>query len=187
MLNYNSPINDKKEYSDLIMSEIEPIIKINLRGKKRDFLTKIGKSLSIIPPSEANTSSGNDNLNIIWLSTDEWMVYSNNKINSENDNYKLEDDLFNEISIMNYGSVTNVTDQWVMINLKGDKVFELLSTSCPFNFNKFKNTKGSVVQTVMNHIDVIIHHKNINDINLFVRRSFSNHLWSWMNDSARFL
>ena len=187
MLNYNSPINDKKEYSDLIMSEIEPIIKINLRGKKRDLLTKIGKSLSIIPPTEANTSSGNDNLNIIWLSPDEWMVYSNNKINSENDNYKLEDDLFNEISIMNYGSVTNVTDQWVMINLKGDKVFELLSTSCPLNFNKFKKTKESVVQTVMNHIDVIIHHKNINDINLFVRRSFSNHLWSWMNDSARFL
>ena len=187
MLNYNSPINDKKEYSDLIMSEIEPIIKINLRGKKRDLLTKIVKSLSIMPPTEVNTSSGNDNLNIIWLSPDEWMVYSNNKYNSENDNYKLEDGLFNEISKINYGSVTNVTDQWVMINLKGDKVFELFSTSCPFNFNKFKNTKGSVVQTVMNHIDVIIHHKNINDINLFVRRSFSNHLWSWMNDSARFL
>ena len=84
MLNYNSPINDKKEYSDLIMSEIEPIIKINLRGKKRDLLTKIGKSLSIIPPTEANTSSGNDNLNIIWLNPDEWMVYSNNKINSIN-------------------------------------------------------------------------------------------------------
>ena len=187
MLNYNSPINDKKEYSDLLISEIEPTIKINLRGKKRDFLTKIGKFLSITPPTEANTSSGNDNLNIIWLSTDEWMVYSNNKINSENDNYKLEDDLFNEISKMNYGSVTNVTDQWVMINLKGDKVFELLSTSCPFNFNKFENTKGSVVQTVMNHIDVIIHHKHINDINLFVRRSFTNYLWSWINDTARFL
>ena len=97
--------------------------------------------MSIIPPTEANTSSGNDNLNIIWLSPDEWMVYSNNKFNSVNDNYKLEDDLFNEISKMNYGSVTNVTDQWVMINLKGDKVFELLSTSCPLNFNKFKKQK----------------------------------------------
>ena len=32
-----------------------------------------------------------------------------------------------------------------------------------------------------------IENKNINDLNLFVRRSFSNHLWSWMNDSARFI
>ena len=184
MLDYNSPINDKKEYFDLIMSEIEPIIKINLRGKKRDFLTKIGKSLSIIPPTETNTSSGNDNLNIIWLSPDEWMVYSNKKINSANDNYKLEDDLFNEISKINFGSVTNVTDQWVMINLKGNKVFELLSAGCPFNFNDFKNTKGAVTQTLINHIDVIIHNKNTNDLNLFVRRSFSDHLFSWMNDAA---
>ncbi|SVD92337.1 uncharacterized protein METZ01_LOCUS445191, partial [marine metagenome] len=90
--------------------EIEPIIKINLRGKTRDFLTKIGETLSIILPTEANTSSENDNLNIIWLSPDEWMVYSNNKINSGNNNYKLEDDLFNKISKMNYGSVTNITD-----------------------------------------------------------------------------
>ena len=187
MLNYNSPINDKKEYSDLIISEIEPIIKINLRGKTRDFLTKIGKSLSIIPPTEANTSSENDILNIIWLSPDEWMVYSNNKINSENDNYILVDDLFNKISKMNNGSVTNITDQWVTINLKGNKIFELLSTGCPFNFNNFKNTKGVVTQTLISHIDVIIHNKNINDLNLFVRRSFSNHLWSWMNDSAKFL
>ena len=60
MLNYNSPINESKNYSELIISEIEPTIKINLRGKKREFITKIGKSLSIIPPTEANTSSGNE-------------------------------------------------------------------------------------------------------------------------------
>ncbi|RZO51096.1 MAG: sarcosine oxidase subunit gamma, partial [Candidatus Pelagibacterales bacterium] len=32
-----------------------------------------------------------------------------------------------------------------------------------------------------------IHNKSGDEINLFVRRSFSNHLWSWLNDSARFI
>ena len=187
MLNYNLPINNSKKYSNLIISVIEPVTKINLRGKKRDFITKIGKSLSIIPPVESNTSSTNESLNLIWLSPDEWMLYTSEKIYTENDIYKLEDELYKEISKVNYGSVTNITDHWVMINLKGDNVFELLSTGCPFNFNDFKNSKGSVAQTLINHIDVIIHNKDINDLNLFVRRSFSNHLWSWMNDSARFI
>ena len=84
------------------------------------------------------------------------------------------------------GSVTDVSDHWVMINLKGTKVFELLSSGCPFNFNNFKNSKGAVTQTLLNHIDVIIHNKNINDLNIFVRRSFCEHLWRWLNDSARF-
>ena len=183
MFNYNSPINDTKKYSQIEITEIEPIIKLNLRGKNREFITKVGKNLSIIPPSDPNTSSGNENLNILWLSPDEWMVYSNYKIN-QNENNHLEDKLFNEISKTKIGSVVNVTDHWIMINIKGDKIFELLSAGCPFNFNKFKNSKGSVTQTLLNHIDVIIHNKNINDLNLFVRRSFSNHLWAWINDCA---
>ena len=184
MLNYNLPINNSKKYSNLMISIIEPVTKINLRDKKRDFITKIGKSLSIIPPIESNTSSANENLNLIWLSPDEWMLYTSEKIYTENDIYKLEDELYKEISKVNYGSVTNITDHWVMINLKGENVYDLLSTSCPFDFNKFKSNKGSVVQTIFNHIDVIIHHKNTNDLNLFVRRSFSQHLFSWMNDAA---
>ena len=67
MLNYNSPINDNRNHSNLILSEIEPTIKINLRSKKKEILAKIGKTLSIIPPTEPNTSSSNDILNILWL------------------------------------------------------------------------------------------------------------------------
>ena len=186
MLNYNSPIMETKEYPDIKISEVEPILKINLRGKNRDFVTKIGKELSIIPPTDPNTSSGNKELNLLWLSPDEWLIYSNDKNNLKNIN-SLEDKLFNEISKKKLGSVTNVTDHWIMINLRGSKVFDMLSSGCPFNFNKFKDSKGAVTQTLLNHIDVIIHNKDKNNLNLFVRRSFSNHLLLWMNDSARFV
>jgi len=186
MLNFNTPIMDAKEYSEIKIWEVEPILKLNVRGKSRDFITKIGKELSIIPPADPNTSSSNEKLNFLWLSPDEWLIYSNDKIHQKNIN-DLEDRLYNSISKVKIGSVTNVTDHWIMINLKGTKVFELLSSGCPFNFNNFKNSKGAVTQTLFNHVDVIIHNKNINDLNLFVRRSFSSHLWSWMNDSARFI
>ena len=186
MLNYNSPIMETKEYPDIKISEVEPILKINLRGKNRDFVTKVGKELSIIPPTDPNTSSGNKELNLLWLSPDEWLIYSNDKINLETIN-TLEDKLFNEISKTKLGSITNVTDHWIMISLKGPKIFDLLSAGCPFNFKKFKDSKGAVTQTLLNHIDVIIHNKDTNNLNLFVRRSFSNHLLLWMNDSARFV
>ena len=186
MLNYNSTIVETKEYSDIKISEVEPILKINLRGKNRDFITKIGKELSIILPIDPNTSSGDEKLNILWLSPDEWLLYSNNKTDFKDANI-LQDKLFNKISKTKLGSITDVSDHWIMINLSGAKIFELLSASCPFNFNNFKNSKGAVTQTLLNHIDVIIHNKNINDLNLFVRRSFSAHLWSWLNDSARFI
>ena len=184
MLNYNSPIKENKNYTDLTIKEIAPVMKLNIRGKKREFFTNVEKTLNMLLPTEANTSSTTDQLTSIWLSPDEWMIVSNNTIDKDNNNYELENSLFSSISKNNIGSVSDVTDQFVMINLKGKNIYELLSSGCPFDFNKFKEKKGSTTQTILNHVDVIIHHNDINNINLFVRRSFSEHLWSWINDSG---
>ena len=184
MLNYNSAIKENKNYNDLTIKEIVPIMKLNIRGKKKEFFTSVGKILNIILPREANTSSTNDKHTSIWLSPDEWMIHTNDLVENNNNSYELEELLYSNISKNNLGSVSDVTDQFVMINLEGKKIFELLSSGCPLNFNEFKKKKGSTAQTILNHIDVIIHHKNSNNVNLFVRRSFSEHLWSWLNDAA---
>ena len=184
MLNYTSPIKENKNYSDLVIKETGPIMKLNLRGKKREFLSTVGKILNIILPTEANTSSSSEKLTAIWLSPDEWMIFSNNITEKDNNNYEIEEILYNNISKKSLGSVTDVTDQFVMINLNGTKIFELFSFGSPFDFNQFKEKKGSTTQTIINHIDVIIHHKDTNNVNLFVRRSFSEHLWSWVKDCA---
>ena len=184
MLNYNSPINNNIEYNDISVKEVSPIMKLNLRGKKREFFTTVGKHLDMILPTEANTSSSSSKLTSIWLSPDEWMVVSNDKTKKDTNNYDLEESLYNSISKTNLGAVVDVTDQFVMLELEGSKVYELFSSGSPFNFNEFKEKKGSSTQTLLNGIDVIILNKGINLVNLFVRRSFSEHLYSWINDSA---
>ena len=181
MLSYNQVTNSEINNNGVSIKEIAPIMKLNLRGKTREFFTNVGKSLNMILPTEANTSSSSDKLTAIWLSPDEWMVYTNSM------NKEIFDRVFKEISSLNYGAVTNVSDQWVCINISGDNLYELLSMSCPFDFSKFRDTKGSTTQTIINHIDVIIHNLGDNNINLFVRRSFSNHLWDWLNDGANLL
>ena len=184
MLNYNTSIKEDKSYADLEMKEIKPIKKLIIRGKTKEFISAIGKNLSILLPSEANTSTTGETLTAFWLSPDEWMLISNETVNEDSNIYKVEDNLINSISKTNLGAVTDVSDQFVMINIKGSKVFDLFATGSPFNFNEFKNKKGSVVQTILSHIDVIIHLTGINEVNLLVRRSFSQHLYSWLNDSA---
>jgi sarcosine oxidase subunit gamma len=112
------------------------------------------------------------------------MIFSNDKIDENTNNYEIAKLLDKNISKTNLGAVTDVTDQFVMINLKGDKIYDLFETGSPFNFNLFKTKKGSVAQTILAKIDVIIHNQDKSEVNLFVRRSFSQHLFSWMNDSA---
>ena len=184
MLNYRSSIKENKSYTGLTIKEIYPIMKLNLRGKSRDFLSIIGKNINMILPIEANTSSSSDKYTSMWLSPDEWMIISNDITGKENNNYEIEELLFNKISKNNLGAITDVSDQFILINLSGEKVFDLLSTGSPFNFNDFRTKKGAVAQTLLAQIDIIIQHNALNNINLFVRRSFSQHLTSWINDAA---
>ena len=184
MLNYNTTIKQEKIYSELEMKEIKPIMKLIIRGKTKNFITAIGKNLNMLLPIEANTSTSGETLTALWLSPDEWMLVSNEALGEDTNTYEVENNLINNISKTNLGAITNVSDQFVMINIKGSKVFDLFATGSPFNFNEFKNKKGSVVQTILSHIDVVIHLTEINEVNLLVRRSFSQHLYSWLTDSA---
>jgi sarcosine oxidase, subunit gamma len=184
MLNYNQALKEKKLYQGIQMKEINPIMKLIIRGKKREFISAVGKSLNMLLPIEANTSSQSEKLSALWLSPDEWLIFSNETVEKKSNNYHTQEILNNKISKINLGAVTDVTDQFVMISLKGSKIYDLLQTGSPFNFNEFQYKKGAVAQTIILKIDVIIHNQGLNNVNLFVRRSFSQHLFSWMNDSA---
>ena len=184
MLNYHQALPEQILLQDLQMKEIKPIMKLIIRGKKREFISAVGKSLNILLPTEANTSTQSDKLTAVWLSPDEWMIFSNQTLDESSNNYETEEVLNNNISKLNLGAITDVTDQFVMINLKGNKIYELFQTGSPFNFDDFQNKKGAVTQTILAKIDIIVHNQDKNTLNLFVRRSFSQHLFSWMNDAA---
>ena len=98
MLNYITVIKSEINQGGVIVKEISPIMKINLRGKKREFLTNIGKNLNMILPTEANTSTSSEKLTAIWLSPDEWMIVSNEIVSKNNNNYEVNEMLFNDIS-----------------------------------------------------------------------------------------
>ena len=90
MLSYNQALPKDTLIQDLQMKEIKPIMKLIIRGKKREFISAIGKSLNILLPTEANTSTQSDKLSALWLSPDEWMIFSN-ELNDKNTNdYETE-------------------------------------------------------------------------------------------------
>ncbi len=186
MLNFNTEITEKYSISNFSMEEKSPIGKINLRGniENKDFVSKVGKILGIILPKEACSTSIKEKITSLWLGPNEWLIVSNEKMSKETNTYELENVLYENISKTNLGSVTNVTDQFTVFSLSGSNIIETLSKSSPFNFESGSFSNNKVVQTVLNHIDVTIHKKNDDNIDLYVRRSFARHLWDWLKDSA---
>ena len=184
MLEINLPINETKTFNNFSMKEKAPIVKINLRGKpnNKDFSSKVDKILGVILPVDVGSIAVKKEISIITTGPNEWLILSNNIIKESNKNYELENTLFEGISKTNLGAVTNVSDQFTIFSLQGSNIFEILSKSSPFDFDSLSNNYS--VQTLLNNIDVTIVKKDNEKVDLLVRRSFSEHLWDWIKDSA---
>jgi sarcosine oxidase, subunit gamma len=187
MLELSPPINEIKKFNNFSMFEKTEIVKINLRGdtNNKDFTSKVGKILGIILPVEIGSVVFKDEISVVTNGPNEWLIVSNITVKKDNNDYELENILYEGISKKNLGAVTNVTDQFCIFSLNGLNVFEVLSKSSPFDFDKLSNNCSA--QTLLNNIDVTIIKKSTENVDLFVRRSFSEHLWLWLNDSARFI
>jgi|TARA_B100001971_G_C18259828_1_gene585662 sarcosine oxidase subunit gamma len=184
MLEITSPINETQTFNNFSMEEKTPIVKINLRGNpnNKDFTSRVVKTLEIILPIEVGSIAVKEEISIIATGPNEWLIISNNIIKKSNNDFELENVLFDSISQTNLGAVTNVSNQFTIFSLRGSNIFEVLSKSSPFDFDTLSNNYS--VQTLLNNIDVTIIKKDNENVDLLVRRSFSEHLWDWIKDSA---
>ena len=189
MLDLLTPVTESKSYNNFSMKEKTPISKINLRGnlENKEFVSKVGKILGMILPNIACSTSNNEKITSLWLGPNEWLLVSNNEMPKETNTYELEQVLFDNISKTNLGAITNVTDHFTIFKLSGSNIFEVLSKGCPFDFSSDDFGDNKVVQTILNHVDVTIHRKSENDVDLYVRRSFAGYLWDWLKDSAKLI
>ena len=187
MLDFFTPVTESQSYNNFSMKEKTPVAKINLRGnlENKEFVSKVGKILEMILPNKACCTSSKEKITLLWLGPNECLLVSNSEIPKETNTYELEQVLFDNISKTNLGAITNVTDHFTIFKLSGSNIFEVLSKGCPFDFSSDDFGDNKVVQTLINHVDVSIHRRSENDVDLYVRRSFAGYLWDWLKDSAK--
>ena len=124
ILKRNSVLKDLKiEKNGISIEELPFINKINLRGNTKDrvFMSNTGSVLDILIPTEPNTKIENKNLQVIWLSPNEWLL---NFINNENF-IRIFEDLSNKLNPENT-SITDISESKTIIRVKGIHTKELL-------------------------------------------------------------
>ena len=187
LIRENVLINDlKSNYNGIQFKELPNIPKINLRGKLNDkiFIINTGKILNVLLPIEPNTSNHNDELKVIWLSPNEWLieVYNQNTFINIFENLKMS---LNEENT----AVTDVTENKTIFRVSGKNLYKLLSKFMIIDLEETLKNISSVVQTIFIKVPVLIirNHKNnqIQNIDIHVNRSHSKYVIELLIDGSK--
>ena len=183
---FNNVLNkNKKNYNGITIEETILSGKINIRGKSSDkeFMKNIGSVLNLVLPIEPNVRIYNNNINIMWLGPNEWLV-----ITPENEKDKIISLLESKLN-PEKTAITDVSFNRTVLRLEGKQVFTLLSKFLVANLEKILETNFSVAQTIFLKIPVLFIRNNTDkettSLDLHLSRSHAKYVYELLVDGSK--
>ena len=185
-LAFNNVLNlNKKNYNGVTIEELSLSGKINIRGKSSDkeFMKNIGSALNLVLPIEPNVRIFNNNISIMWLGPNEWLV-----ITPENEKDGIISLLKSNLNPQKT-AITDVSFNRTILRLEGEKVYTLLSKFLVANLEKILKTNFSVTQTIFIKIPVLFVRNNTDEeptsLDLHLNRSHTKYVYELLVDGSK--
>ena len=187
-LNYSSVLNiDIENLNGISIEEKDLVGKINLRGKSTDkeFMKNVGSVLDLVLPIEPNVRVSNNNISIIWLSPNEWLI----EIPKAETPKMLS--LLRSTLNSQKSAITDVSFNKTVLRLEGEDVFILLSKYVVINLEEVLKTNYSVAQTIFVKIPILLirndSEKNTKSIDIHLNRSHAKYVYELLLDGCKIL
>ena len=187
-LNPSSVLNINNENLNGISIEERDLVgKINLRGKSADkeFMKNVGSVLDLVLPIEPNVKVSNNNISIIWLSPNEWLIES-----PKSETQKILTLLKSTLNPQKT-AITDVSFSRTVLRLEGNNVFTLLSKFLVLNIEEVLKNNFSVAQTIFIKIPILLIRNNgddeITSIDIHLNRSHAKYVYELLIDGCKIL
>ena len=178
---------NKETFNGISIEERELTGKINLRGNSSDkeFMRNVGAVLELVLPIEPNVKVSNNNINIIWLSPNEWLI------ETPKDQTKKIYTLLKSTLDSQKTAITDVSFNRTVLRLEGKDNFTLLSKFLVMDIEKILISNYSVAQTVFIKIPVLLIRNNskdeISSIDIHLNRSHAKYVYELLVDGSEVL
>ncbi len=152
---------------------------VHVAGKPDDqtFINAIKSACGCDIPFEPGSVSVAGSLSLIWLAADRWMAVS-----AEPDPGILEATLRRACD--DTVAVIDASHASTVLRLSGPQARTVLMKGAPLDFHARTFTPGRVATTMISQCTVTLVCIDQDTFDLYVFRSFAQHMWEWLRDAS---
>lgn len=172
---------------------------VNLRGDAGDpaFVAAVRGALGLEPPTAPNTVAAGGGLALLWLGPNEWLAVQHHPTAGAEAQLaaKLRSGLADapggDAPGGLHAAVTEVGESLACISVTGPMARAVIAKGCPLDMHpRAFGGDGHCAQSHLSHATITLHQVSDDGgqgpaFDLYVRRSFSDYLWRWLEDAAR--
>jgi sarcosine oxidase, subunit gamma len=167
--------------TSISMREISERGMIDLRGSLTDkkFMAAAKTALGVDLPKAPRTSTTFGDVQVLWLSTDQWLVLTGRaRVNA------LLADLRKALGTI-HSLAVDVSDMRAIIRLEGEGVRETLMKGSTLDLISEDYVPGTVRRMRFAEIAALLHVVEQNMIDVYVFRSYADYAWEFLLKAAR--
>lgn len=153
-----------------------------LRGDTQDkaFVSGVEQVLGVAVPAKPNTVAANDDVSVLWLGPNEWLIVMHDGREQET-MQALCDAL-----VGRHFAVTDVSDSRAVIGLSGPHARDVLMKGCSLDLHPRTFGPHQCAQSALARCHMLLH--QIDDAptyDIYIHRSFVDYVWRWLEDAAQ--
>lgn len=153
---------------------------VNLRAEAtpeiRTILTQnAGCGLPVQPLDAAHRGT----ITTLWLGPDEWLIVAGGHSNGNGFCERLETAFRGH-----FVTVTDVSDAYFILRLAGPAATDVLAKGCSLDTHERVFPPGKVARSLLAQAEVILHRRKPDAFEIYVARSYADHLWRWLEDAG---
>jgi sarcosine oxidase subunit gamma len=162
----------------VVMTELKLRGHIVLRGKLENagFTQGVESVLGMALPTTLKFVE-KEGVSIRWISPDEWLV-----VVPELRSFEVEQALIE--AVKGHCAIVNVSGGQTILRLSGADVQKVLQKTVPLDVHERSFPIGKVVTAVFAKTQAIISRTGEQEWELVIRRSFSDYVWLWLQDTC---
>ena len=167
--------------TSISMREISERGMIDLRGSMTDkkFMSAAKSALGVELPKVPRTSTAFGDVQVLWLSTDQWLVLTGRaRVGA------LLSDLRKSFGSI-HSLAVDVSDMRAIIRLDGEGVRETLMKGSTLDLISDDYSPGTVRRMRFAEIAALLHVVEQNVIDIYVFRSYADYAWEFLIKAAR--
>ena len=151
---------------------------IELRGTPEErFLSTVRQLIDITPPKESPQTASRDGLTCFWMGPDRWWLIS------EGAPLPSAKEFRQSLAALE-ASAVEIGEAFTGFAVSGPNARGVLAKGCTIDLHSRAFQPGEVVQTNLGKAQVALFQTDEDTYRIYVRRSFAEYLWLWLEDAA---
>ena len=182
-LHFESALADRPppKNTSITMREISERGMIDLRGQTTDkkFMAAAKSALGVELPKTPRTSASWGDVQVLWLSTDQWLVLCGRaRVGT------MLADLRQTLGAV-HSLAVDVSDMRAIIRLEGEGIRETLMKGSTLDLISDDYKPGTVRRMRFAEIAALLHVVETNTVDVYVFRSYADYAWEFLQKAAR--